>query len=345
MYLMPVFSPDSGPRLNYPTAPRLSAALSVVLALCAQAWPQFSGDAGTTDMSAITLVAAARPAGLAGAYSALADGASAIGINPAGLARESGQHFSGSVRPDMVRVGSVAYTRPAYGGRLAVSASYVDYDEITGTDENQNVTGTLHPFSLYPALSYARAQGERWRWGTTLKVAHETLGDFEGSRPAFGAGIDAGIQYQPAVRNVGFGASVTNLGRKFTGYTESDEGGPLPGMVKGGLFYHPRGRKQLAIVADVELPFYDAPVLALGGEYRVLSEWELRAGTRWNTDDMRNLYGWLNPSADIEKRGGEAIKLAAGTTVRVGSVAVDYAAQWWQSLGLVHSLTVAWAID
>jgi hypothetical protein len=343
MYLIPVFSKDSGSHTLF-GAPRFAATLAVVLALCAQAWPQFSS-AGTAEMTGIAQVAAARPAGLAGAYSALADDASGIGINPAGLARESGQHFSGSVRPDLARVGSVAYTRPAYGGRLALSASYVDYDEIVATDENQNVTGTLRPFSLYPAVSYARALGERWRWGTTVKAAHESLGDFEGSRPAWGAALDAGIQYQPAVRNLGFGASVVNLGRKLNGHTGTDGTGPLPGMVKGGVFYHPRGRRQLALVADVELPFYSAPVLALGGEYRVLSEWELRAGTRWDSDDMRNLYGWLNPSADTGERGGEAVKLAAGTTVRVGPVGVDYAAQWWRELGIVHSLTVAWSID
>ena len=336
---MPVFSHDSA-----------SAALKLftgplILGLCVEAWPQFANQAGTAELSAITIVAAARPAGLAGAYSALAEGSSAIGINPAGLSREAGQNFSGSLRPDMVRVGAVAYSRPAFGGQVAVSASYVDYDEILGMDENQNFTGSLHPFSVYPAVTYARAQGERWRWGTTVKVAHETLGDFEGSRPALGAGIDAGVQYQPAVRNVGFGASVTNLGRKFRGHTEADESGPLPGMVKGGLFYHPRGRKQLALIADLELPFYSAPVLAVGGEYRVLSEWDLRAGTRWDSDDVRNLYGWLNPSEEIRERGGEAVKLAAGTTVRIGPVGVDYAVQWWRDLGVVHSLTVAWAIN
>jgi hypothetical protein len=336
-----VFSKESGA-----AAPCISASLGTVLALCVQAWPQSFPGAGAADMSAITIVSDARPAGLAGAYSALAEGNSGIGINPAGLARESGQHFSGSVRPDMVRVGSVAYSRPALGGRLALSASYVDYAEILATDENQSATGTLHPFNLYPALSYARAESERWRWGATFKLARETLGDFEGSRSALGAGFDAGFQYQPAVRNVGFGASVTNAGRKFTGHFEGDESsGPLPGMARGGLFYHPRGRRQLAILADVEVPFYGAPVLALGGEYRVLSEWDLRAGTRWDSNDFHNLYGWLNPSAGIRERGGEAVKLAAGTTVRVGPVGVDYAAQWWRELGLVHSLTVAWAMD
>jgi hypothetical protein len=344
MYLIPVFSKDSGAAASR-LAQRVSAALPVVLALCVQAWPQFSDGAGTAELTAITIVPAARPAGLAGAYSALAEGASSIGVNPAGLARESGQHFSGSVRPDMVRVGSVAYTRPGFGGRLAVSASYVDYDEILATDENQSITGSVHPFSLYPAVSYARTHGERWRWGATVKAAHETLGEFEGTRSAFGAGFDAGVQYQPAVRNVGFGASVTNVGRKFTGHTASDGPGPLPGMAKAGIFYLPRGKSQLALTADVEAPFYSPPVLAVGTEYRVLSVWELRAGTRWNADDFHNLYGWLNPSEGIRERGGEAVKLAAGTSVHVGPVDVDYAAQWWRELGLVHSLTVAWAID
>jgi hypothetical protein len=341
---MPVFSKDYGA-----AAPKLFAGLMVIpgllLTLCTAAWPQFSQEAGTGELTAITIVPAARPAGLAGAYSALAEGSSSIGINPAGLSRESGQNFSGSVRPDMARVGSVAYSRPAFGGQFAVSASYVDYDEIPGTDENGNGTGSLHPYSLYPAVTYARAQGERWRWGATLKAARETLGDFEGSRAATGAGIDAGVQYQPAVRNVGFGASVTNLGRKFTGHTRSDETGPLPGMAKGGVFYHPRGRKQLALVADLEVPFYSPAALALGAEYRLLSVWDIRAGTRWNSDDLRNLYGWLNPSEGIDERGGEAVKVAAGTTVHVGPVGVDYAVQWWRELGTVHSLTVAWAID
>jgi hypothetical protein len=340
MYLIPVFSRDSGA-----AAPRLCAALCLLAALALPVRAH-SGAAGPGEFAAIAVVPAARPAGLAGAWSALAEGAGSIGLNPAGLARESGRHFSGSLRPDLVRVGSVAYTVPGYGGRLAFSASYVDYAEILSTDEYGRATGTLHPFSLYPALSYARASGERWRWGTTIKLARESLGDFEGAQVAYGAGVDAGVQYQPAVRNLGFGLSVTNVGRKFTSPVEGgDASGPLPAAVKGGMFYHPRGRKQMTLTADVEAPFYGRPVLAVGTEYRVIAEWDLRAGTRWDSDDLRTVYGWVVPGAEAEPRGGEAVKLAAGTTVRVGPVEVDYAAQWWRELGVVHSLSVAWAFD
>lgn len=297
-------------------------------------------------MEAIGIIAAARPAGLAGAQAAVAEGGSSLGVNPAGLARETGRHFTGSVRPDMSRVGAVAYTMPGAAGRLAFSASYVDYDEILAVNEDRVAEGTLRPFSIYPAISYARAYGERWSWGGTVKLATETLGEFEGSRHAFGAALDAGVQYRFSNRNLGFGAAVTNLGRQFTGHFDGDRGyGALPGVLRTGAFFRPPANRKLVVIGDLELPLHSAPVLALGGEYRVLSEWQVRGGTRWSAHDLRNLAGWIDPNAGIEERYGDAVKLAGGTTVRVGSATVDYAAQWWRGLGLVHSLTLGWALD
>jgi hypothetical protein len=340
MYLIAVFPGFFDARPS-----RLFSASSALLALCVPAWSQLL-EPGAADMAGIRVISAPRPAGLGGAYTALAEGADAIGINPAGLARETGRHYTGSVRPDMVSVGSVAYTLPGAGGRLAFSASYVDFGEIPGTDETGAANGTLRPFSLYPAVSYARAHGERWRWGATFKMAQETLGDFQGSHFAWGAAGDAGVQYQPAARNIGFGASVTNVGSKFRGHFEGDDNsGFLPAAARAGIFYHPRGKRQLALAADLEAPLHGVPGLALGAEYRVIQEWQLRAGTRWDYNDFRNAYGWINPSSGIEERYGQATKLAAGTTVRIGPVDVDYAAQWWRELGFVHSLGVSWAVQ
>lgn len=341
MYLMPViFRPtDAG-------ASPFSAGFLAAAVLCAPAQSQVSTEPGTAAMQAIALVPAARPAGVSGAYTALGSGTSSLGINPAGLARESGPTYSGSVRSGMVRAGSVVYAFPALQGRWAFGASYIDYNEVLETDENGAVHGTLRPFNLYPSVTYARPAGERWRWGATFKMARETLGEFEGAQPAYGAGVDAGVQYQPAVRNLGFGAAVTNVGRQFSGHFEGDDHrGFLPGAVRAGVFYQPRGERKVVLTADLEAPFYSAPLVAAGAEYRVISEWTLRAGTRWSRDDLRNLFGWIDPNSGIEERGGEAAKLAAGTSLQVGPVAVDYAAQWWRELGIMHALTVAWALN
>lgn len=338
MYLIAVFSNLFGAR-----APRFLSASAALLAFGTSARAQLL-QPGTADMAGVRVISAPRPTGLGGAYTALAEGADGIGINPAGLARETGRHYTGSVRANLVRVGSVAYSQEGAGGRLAFSASYVDFGEIPGTDESGASGGTLRPFSLYPAVSYARVHGERWRWGATFKLAQETLGDFEGSRYALGAAGDAGVQYQPAARNVGFGAAVTNVGPKFRGHVEGDDAGMLPAAARVGMFYHPRG-KQLALALDAEAPLHGVPALALGAEYRVIPEWQVRAGTRWDYHDFKNAYGWINPSANLEERYGEAVKLAAGTTVRIGPVDVDYAAQWLRDLGFVHSLGISLAMQ
>lgn len=295
-------------------------------------------------MQPISQIPAARPGGLAGAYTALGTGPSAVGINPAGVGRDSATVYQGAVRPGLSRIGGVGWSFPAAGGQWAVSATYVDYQEILETDENQIIQGTLKPFNLYPAVTYARALGDRWHVGTTVKLAHETLGEFEGSTAAYGAGLDAGLHYQ-AARNLALGLAVTNLGRQFTGYFEGDDRrGSLPTVVRAGAAYQPRGRRQLVFVADVDVPWHASPVATIGAEYAVMPEWALRAGTRWSAEDARNLLGVIDPNADIEERGGEAVKLAAGTTVKVGPVAVDYAAQWWRELGIVHALSVSWTV-
>lgn len=299
-------------------------------------------------MPAIAEVAAARPAGLAGAYTGVAGvangggGPSALGINPAGLARDTGTAYQGSVRPHVTRIGAVTGMFPATGGQWAVSASYVDYGSMVYTDEDQRGLGTLKPFSVYPAVSYARAIGERTAMGATVKLAYETLGEFEGSTPAFGAGFDVGLHYQ-AARNLTFGAAITNAGRQLTGHVdENGRRGALPAAVRAGAAYQPRANRQLTLIADVVAPWHASPHAALGAEYAVLSEWILRGGTRWSAEDVRNLLGVIDPNAGIDERGGEAVKLAAGTTIKVGPVAVDYAAQWWRELGIVQSLTLTW---
>lgn len=325
-------------------------AVAVVVAIAgplpAGAWG--GEDAGTAAMPSVALVPAARPGGLAGAYAALGEGPSALGLNPAGLARDSATVYLGSVRPDMARTGAVAVAFPGggvfAGGQWAVSATYVDYDEVLALDENQNAQGTLKPYNLYPAVSYARRLGERLRVGATAKLAHETLGDFEGSTPAWGAAVDVGVHYQ-AARGLALGAALTNAGRQFTGHYEGDERrGALPAALRAGAAWQPRGRRQLVLVAEAEAPLHAAPSAALGGEYTVRPEWVVRAGTRWSSEDVRNLMGQIDPNAGIDERGGEAVKLAGGTTVNVGPVSVDYAAQWWRELGVVHALTVAWSM-
>ncbi len=307
-----------------------------------------SNSVGTEEFPGLQIISEARPAGLAGAYAALAEGTGSIGINPAGLARGSGQSYSGTVRltSDAADGGEAVYSRGlSDGGRLAISAGYLNYGSIQSLDENGQPLGTLSPYGFYPAVTYARAQGDHFQWGASLKGAQENQGDFQGAQNAFGAGADAGIQYRPA-RNFGMAASVVNLGFKLRGHSGDEATGSdwLPGDLRVGAFLHPQGLEKMSIELDAEAPFYEPAALSLGYEYHVLPEWDVRAGTRWDYDDIRNLLGWLGATQTTE-RGGNALKASAGTTLQVGRAGVDYALQWWNDLGFVSLLTLTWRMD
>ncbi len=307
-----------------------------------------SADIGTEEFQGLQIISAARPAGLAWSYTALGDGVDAVGINPAGLARESARIFYGSLRyhPDLADAGEVAYSQP-FGeeGRLAFSATYINFGTISYVDENNQSLGEdLKPSSFYPVLTYARSQGDKWNWGASVKGALEDPGAFDGAQKAVGAGADAGIQYRPA-RNFGLGASVVNAGIKLRGHSlgETAGSGYLPGAFKAGTFFHPQGLEQMSIAVDAELPFFNVPALALGYEYRVIPEWDVRAGTRLDYNDIHNLLEW-GGAIQSSELNGSAMKVAAGTSLHVGDFNVDFAEQWWTDLGFVSQLAVSWCM-
>jgi hypothetical protein len=307
-----------------------------------------SGSIGTEEFPGLQINSEARPAGMAGAYAALAEGTSSIGINPAGLAHLTGSSYSGTVRyaPDAADGGDVAYARPlSDGSELAISAAYLNYGSIQSLDENGQPLGSLNPFDFYPAVTYARAQGDHVQWGVSLKGAQEYQGNFAGSQNAFGVGADAGVQYHPA-RNLGVGASVVNLGFKLRGHSSDEATGSdlLPADFRVGGVIRPQGLEDMSIELDAEAPLYEPMALSLGYEYRVLPEWDLRAGTRWDSNDIRNLLGWLGATQNVET-GGSALKASVGTTLQVGRADVDYALQWWNDLGFVSQLTLTWRMN
>jgi hypothetical protein len=310
-------------------------------------YAQLFGTPGTEAFPGLSIEASGRSAGLADAACALPEGAASLGINPAGLAGDLGRvGYSGSLRahPDGANAGAVAYSH-AYGDgtQYALSATYLDYGSIQGLDDQGRPTGvTMRPISFYPALTFARVFGERWKLGASLKLADEYLGDFQGAQGAVGIGADVGAQYQPPARDLGFGFALINLGKKVTGHFQGDtERGSFPGLLKAGLFYHPKGWEQALVTADAELPFYDAPALALGIEYHYLPQWDLRAGTRWDTHDIGGILNDIG-ALHSQQNYGSALKAAAGTSLRLGNVGVDYALQWWVNLGFVNTVTIAW---
>jgi hypothetical protein len=322
-----------------------------LLGLCCGAFAQGVDDAGTAEFQYLDILVFARPAGLAGAYTAAAQGVDAVGYNPAGVAKaEPGRTVSGTFRYHFLDIasGNASYAYPGETGawNYAFSAAFINYGRIDEVDENGDATGKrLMPASFNPSFTAARPLNERTRVGATLKGFSEYLGDFEGSQLAVGWGIDLGMQYQPGAKNLGFGLALVNLGRKeqphFTG---GKTGGLLPAALKGGVFYSLPDLPKAKVVADAELPWHDAPRVSGGLEYAYAPGFILRAGGRLDVNDLAHYYDEISSGNGSGWQGGTAIKVAGGFTFAADGYAVDYAAQYWQGLSWVHALTLRYSV-
>ena len=310
----------------------------------------FGGGAGAAEFQYLGNLIYARPAGVAGAYTSLAQGVDAIGYNPAGLSKsEPIRTLSGTFRYHFLDItsGNVTYGFPGANNRTyAFSAAYMNYGRILDLDEEGKETGLEHiPVSFNPAFSGAAKLSEKIRLGATLKGLSEYLGDFEGSQLAWGWGVDAGLLFQPNTRNLGFGLALLNLGRKEQAhYIGGASGGLLPVSLKGGMCYSPLDLPKSKVVVDLELPWDDVALLSGGAEYAYSPSLTLRVGSRIDWNEMK----YLVVKASAEKRGdlqgGNALKAATGLTFQADGIAFDYAVQYWYGLSWVHALTIRYAI-
>ena len=227
-----------------------------------------------------------RAAGMAGAFTAVADDASATFWNPAGLA--SGSFFSLSLDQnslDRQNGGLIGIAIPALG------LSYTR-EKVAGTFSDK-VPGTFGP----------GASGAGAPMGRNTLVAHQagvTLVQSIGSRLAVGSTLklvhaaganrfdaDLGIMASGSIGNVGL--SVRNLREPaFTG----TGGSPvrLQRRVRAGVALH--ARDDLTVAADVDFTTADTPLgdwreAAMGLESHPMTRAWLRGGVKWNTTGAR----------------------------------------------------------
>jgi hypothetical protein len=342
------------PKNPHPAGTRLglSARLSwALLAGSAAVFAQGEDLAGTAEFQYIETLVFARPAGLAGAYTAAAQGVDAVGYNPAGAARaDAGRTLSATFRYHFLEVasGNAAYAYPGADSAWSYifSAAFVNYGHIQELDEEGNATGIrMMPSSFNPSFTAAKRMSERVRLGATLRGFSEYLGDFAESQLGWGWGLDLGLQYQPAAKNVGFGVALLNLGRKEASQIKDGKtGGLLPVAAKAGFFYSAPELPKARLVLDGELPLHGAPRASGGIEYAYAPGFTFRLGSRIDASEVEHYYQDFTGTEKETWQGGGALKATAGFTFASDGYALDYAAQYWQGLSWVHALTLRYAV-
>ncbi len=319
-----------------------------ILLLGLLALPGFSKEhkrAGTEEFSFLSAQSYALPAGLAGAYTGYGEGLFSLSTNPAGLAALEGQPVSSvSFKKNVMDVnsGEVSHAFSKNKFVYAISMEYSSYGVVSQRDENNNPSGDdIYPMSSNPSFSMAMNWKEKFRFGGSFQLPMEYLGTFAESQTALGWGLDLGMQYQPNNKRFSFGTSLLNVGRQERHQIEGhSSGGLLPMEFRAGMAYRGLGNRQTNGVLDVAIPYHNFVYVNAGVEHNVSRGFTLRAGTRWNYNEIESYFREFVLNRKIDNPGANALKLSVGASIDQKTWGLDYAAQYWHNLGILHWLTL-----
>jgi hypothetical protein len=234
-----------------------------------------------------------RAQGMAGAFVAVADDASAPVWNPAGLA--TGAPIGGVFEITRFQVGN---RNTVFGsiGSWPLGLSYVR--QSAGFNGSTFTTSTF-------GVNVLQTVVEGLVVGANLKYVRGTIADAAShSSGEFDLDLGAMADFQKAR----IGLTLKNL--RQPGFTNAAGiATRLPREVRAGAAWLPKDGLTLALDLDLDtVGLWDGPRrgLAVGGETRVSPKWTARGGVRWNLEDDLNRPAYS---------AGASLKLSASMTL------------------------------
>ncbi len=281
---------------------------------------------GTTGSDFLNLGVGARALGMAGAYSSIAEGASAVYWNPAGLVQISKLSAS-FMRADYVA--DINYQYAAYAHRLgpssvvAGSILMTDIGRIDRTDMDNTKLGTFSPKDEAYTISYSRAileLSDRERdvsMGVSAKYIKSRI-----VNSATGAGVDLGVMtyyFTTIPYRISFVLQNLGQGLKFDTHRES-----LPFVARFGGSLSPF--RNLLLATDVVLPKGNSPYMLFGAEFTTEPAERSRISARFGCNTGR-ISGGL---------GG----ITMGMGIGLHFFTIDYAFIPMGELGSTHRISL-----
>lgn len=260
-------------------------ALIGVVALLNSAPAMAQDKVGTTGAQFLEIGVSPRADAIGGAFAAIADDASAIYYNPAGLVQLEGRQIMVSLidYPADISYSFVGVALPlGLGGVLGVGYYGLDAGEMSVSTPYYpyGVDGWTFGAKDYAvSLSYGRFLTDRFSIGVTVKVIDEV---YEEER-ATGWAADVGTQYNTGWRNFKITMLLANFGPDMTFINEPY---PLPINFKfGGAVDVLDGPGHHAILAiEGSHPADNREKYNMGMEYTYHNFASLRAGQRFEHD-------------------------------------------------------------
>ena len=265
---------------------RIALAIVMILSLPYHAQgAQIFEKVGTLGGQSLKIGVGARAAAMGDAYVAVADDASAVYWNPAGIARLSGQTISlnHTSWPADILFDQAAYVFgvkwiPGMFG-VNVRALTMSRDKVRTTYLPDGTGETFDAGEWAYGLSYARSLTDKFSAGLSINYIQTGLDDITGSSTTF----DFGTLYDIGILGAKIGMSIQNIGSEMTFIDESVKM-PVFFRVGGSFSLLQRGESRLLTAAEFTHPPDNSEKLNLGAEYAFRDYLFLRGGYKMNYD-------------------------------------------------------------
>jgi hypothetical protein len=290
---------------------------------------------GTTGFAFLKVSYSARASAMGGAFSGLADDASAVFFNPAGLNQLKGKKAEVTYMNYLegVNCGSAVYAYPyneetslavfVQGLSASEDKTLVDaYGQYAGKE------GTFGVSDFLIGISFARKLHSILDAGINIKYLLESLDGRNASVAAF----DIGLMHQTTNENLKVGIVLRNIGKQLSYYTETEWEEELPMTATLGFNLNPI--EQLHANLDIYKPLNSDFSGKLGLEYTYQQIIAFRCGYKSNASDWK-------AGGDNELFAG--LSLGFGLKLYQYNLKMDYALVSYGDLGYVNQITIGYS--
>jgi len=286
----------------------LPISLMIVLFISSVAFAAEFAPVGTAVAQFLEIGVGARAAGMGEAFTVVANDASAVFWNPAGLVDASDRNLFSSYNkwPADITFAGLAYSmKLGRVGTLAISGVYLMTDDMEVTTiEMSEGTGEMFNLTNYAiGLTYARFLTDRVSVGLTTKMVSEDYFGYGYSTWA----IDLGTVYRTSFHGLKLGMAILHFAPevRFSGtywdYSDSEnadkeknfETYSLPVNFRFGVSMNilEKANHKIMVAADMIHPNNNLEQYNLGLEYSFMKMFCLRGGYKINTDEAGLTFG------------------------------------------------------
>jgi hypothetical protein len=297
--------------------------------------------AGTATAEFLKIGVGARAAGMGETFAAIANDASALYWNPAGLAQFQenevlAAHTNWLIDIKHDFIGAVYHVSSE--DAIGFSITSLQTDDMPVTTELQPYgNGTYFRYGdMAIGLTYSRRMTPQFSFGGTVRYVQETLDVLTMK----GVVIDLGTYYWTGLGTSRFSAVVTNFGNQMgpEGSVTAIDGSKInqfqqfspPTIFKFGFAFEPYRDDENTITTSIQLnhPNDNSENFSVGAEYQLLKTFFVRGGYKFNVDEESYTFG-----------AGVATSL---TSVHLN---VDYGYSAFGRLGGVHRLSLLLGLE